>query len=100
MMKHIDNFDAFKVNEAYDEDIQYYMFFKNLEVMKHKIDYVLSKDFHAVDELLKNGHDWAASHVASAAEEIGQVCDFICSELHTPGSGKMPTFAKSGEQQQ
>lgn len=64
------------MNESY-EDLEHYMFFGNLENIKRKCEEVLSRDFREIDELLKNGHDWASDHVATAKENIDQVESFI-----------------------
>jgi hypothetical protein len=65
---------------------QYYMFFSNLENMKRKIENILSKDYDAIDGILKNGHDWAADHVAAAMENITQVEDFLMNEMKSESS--------------
>ena len=54
--------------------------------MKRKIDDILSKDYDTIDGILKNGHDWAADHVAAAMENITQVEDFLMNELEAEGS--------------
>jgi hypothetical protein len=64
------------MNESY-EDLEHYMFFGNLENIKRKCEEILSRDFKEIDELLKNGHDWASDHVATAKENIDQVESFI-----------------------
>jgi hypothetical protein len=78
-MKHIPSFEEF-VNESYD-NVENYMFFNNLETLKRKIEFILSKDFTAIDGILKNGHDWAESHIAAATENVNQVADFLANEL-------------------
>ena len=64
------------MNESYEE-LEHYMFFGNLETIKRKCEEILSRDFKEIDELLKNGHDWAADHVAVAKDNILQVETFI-----------------------
>lgn len=78
-----------KISESHDST-QYYMFFGNLENMKRKIENILSKDYETIDSILKNGHDWAADHVAAAMENLTQVEDFLMGELEEEGTGKMP----------
>lgn len=63
------------------DDVQNYMFFRNLIVMKEKIEALMSLDRHEVDSLLSDGHDWAADHVTAAAENLSQVEDWLASEL-------------------
>lgn len=67
--------------ESCDDDIQYYMFFQNLETIKCKIEQILSFDRKQVDEQLKDGHDWAADHVTTAKDDIEEVADFIVNKM-------------------
>jgi hypothetical protein len=66
------------------DDVQNYMFFRNLVVMRDKIESLMSLDRHEVDAALSDGHDWAADHIAAAAENISQVEDWLVSELTKP----------------
>lgn len=68
--------DFVKTNESYDS-LENYMFFNNIENIKRKCESILSKDFNEIDELLKNGHDWASDHISVAKENIEQVESFI-----------------------
>lgn len=75
----ITKFKDFKnkeVNESY-ENLENYMFFSNIENIKRKCENILSRDFKEIDELLKNGHDWASDHISVAKENIEQVESFI-----------------------
>ena len=67
--------------ECCNDDIQYYMFFQNLETIKTKIEEILSLNRKDVDNKLKDGHDWAADHVTTAKDDIEEVADFILNEL-------------------
>jgi len=69
------------VKESYD-NLENYMFFNNLETLKRKIETILSSDFTQIDNILKNGHDWAESHIATATENVNQVADFLANELN------------------
>ena len=52
-MIHVKKFQDFNpLNESY-ENLEHYMFFCNLEAIKRKCEEILSKDFKAIDELLK-----------------------------------------------
>ena len=86
-MKQLQTFQEFSNNsnslikESYD-NLENYMFFNNLETLKRKIETILSSDFTQIDNILKNGHDWAESHVAMATENVSQVADFLANELN------------------
>jgi hypothetical protein len=70
--------------EVMDHDsmeLKNYMFFGNLKTIKRCIDKMMAMDPSAVDELLSNGHDWAADHVATSKDDIEEVCSFLCNEL-------------------
>jgi len=81
-MKAIPEFNKFKecVNEAHD-NVEHYMFFKNIENIKVMIDELLQMNPTQVDMLLNNGHDWAADHITSSKDDIQEVTDFLRSEI-------------------
>jgi hypothetical protein len=58
--------------------------------LKRKAELLLSADFAKIDEILKNGHDWAEDHIAAATENVTQVTDFFMNELKETGSGVKP----------
>ena len=57
-----------------------YMFFSNLEQMRRQCDLLLDLDHNQVEEILKNGHDWAQDHIAEAKNNMDQVFDFLMNE--------------------
>ena len=69
-------------HEKVDGDHQYYMFFQNLVSIKHYIDEILENNPDDIDACLKNGHDWAADHIATAKDDIQEVAEWLMSELH------------------
>jgi hypothetical protein len=73
------NLDGFNESvESVDENSSTrYMFFSNLEQIKNEAEKLLSLDKEQIEQLLNNGHDWAADHIATAKESIDQVFDFI-----------------------
>jgi hypothetical protein len=81
-MKAIPEFNKFKedVKEAHD-NVEHYMFFKNIENIKVMIDELLQMNPTQVDMLLNNGHDWAADHITSSKDDIQEVTDFLRSEI-------------------
>jgi hypothetical protein len=62
-----------------------YMFFSNLEQMMRQAKMLLDMDEDAIEDLLNNGHDWAADHIAEAKNNMDQVFDFIMGETHGEG---------------
>jgi hypothetical protein len=56
------------------------MFFSNLEQMRRQCDLLLDLDQNQVEEILKNGHDWAQDHIAEAKNNMDQVFDFLMNE--------------------
>lgn len=81
-MKAIPEFKTFKegVNEAHD-NVEHYMFFKNLDSIKEMVDTLMQMNPTQVDMILKNGHDWASDHIASSKDDIQEVSDFLKSEI-------------------
>ncbi|NBU48469.1 MAG: hypothetical protein EBS34_13725, partial [Flavobacteriales bacterium] len=54
-----------------------YMFFGNLETLKRMIDDLLEMNEEEVDNILKDGHDWAVDHIASSLDDVQEVYNFI-----------------------
>jgi hypothetical protein len=65
-----------------DKDDTRYMFFSNLEQMMRQAKMLLDMDEDAIEDLLNNGHDWAADHIAEAKNNMDQVFDFIMNEMN------------------
>ena len=63
-----------------EQDNERYMFFSNLEQMRRQCDLLLDLDQSQVEEILKNGHDWAQDHIAEAKNNMDQVFDFLMNE--------------------
>jgi hypothetical protein len=68
-----------------DKDDTRYMFFSNLEQMIRQAKMLLDMDDDAIEDLLNNGHDWAADHIAEAKNNMDQVFDFIMNEMNGEG---------------
>jgi hypothetical protein len=64
-----------------------YMFFSNLEQMMRQAKRLLDMDEDMLEDLLNNGHDWAADHIAEAKNNMDQVFDFIMGEMNGEGEG-------------
>jgi hypothetical protein len=100
-MERIASFDDFKKKamEIAEDDNnmesgkQHYMFFANLTSIKHYIEEILKMDPEEVDNHLKNGHDWAADHIATSKDDIQEVADWIRNEMEGAGSSE-----ESGEE--
>jgi len=39
-------------------------------------------DAEHVQEILSNGHDWAADHIATSKDDVQEVGDFLMNEMH------------------
>lgn len=63
-------------------EVNHYMFFGNLETIKRYVDAMLEMDPMAVNELLDNGHDWAADHIATSKDDIEEVANFLMNEMN------------------
>jgi hypothetical protein len=71
-----------------DQDNGHYMFMSNLKTMRKHIDSMLQMDPQQVEQLLNNGHDWAADHIATSKDDIEEVAGFLSNEM---GSTMMPS---------
>lgn len=67
--------------EGHGSEHQYYMFFKNLSAIKHYIQEIEQMDPDQLDQHLRNGHDWAADHIATSKDDIQEVADWVRSEM-------------------
>lgn len=101
-MERIVSFDDFKKkameiveddNMEGGQEKQHYMFFANLTSIKHYIDEILKMDPEEVDKHLRDGHDWAADHIATSKDDIQEVADWIRNEMEGEGSSE-----ESGEE--
>ncbi len=63
-----------------EQEVADYMFFSNLQQIKRQCDLLLDLDQNQVEEILKNGHDWAQDHIAEAKNNMDQVFDFLMNE--------------------
>ncbi len=89
-MERIVSFDDFrkKASEIAEDDHmeggnekQHYMFFQNLASIKHYIDEIMKMNPDDVDNLIKNGHDWAADHISTSKDDIQEVAEWIRNEM-------------------
>ena len=69
-----------------------YMFFANLENICKMVTDILEMDKEEIDQMLTEGHDWAADHISAAKESIEHVHDWLNShseeeELHEEDPG-------------
>jgi hypothetical protein len=76
-------------------DTENYMFFGNLKAIERMVDELLQLDEQAIDDIIKNGHDWAEDHVGVAKENIEQVYNFLINkeEIESDVMGEPETGA-------
>ena len=79
-MKYLKKFESAHQLEEHTDFGSHYMFFKNIESIKHYISEIEQLDQKEIGELLDNGHDWAADHIAVATDCIQQVSNFLRNE--------------------
>lgn len=85
-MSIVKRFNQF-LNEDHDSGADHYMFFGNIETIKRACEEILAMDEAKVDELLSNGHDWAADHVATSKDDIEEVLGFLKNEMEGDAEG-------------
>jgi len=64
-----------------EKELGNYMFFDNLKVIKAAVDAMMQMDPAEVDALLKDGHNWAADHIATSKDDIEEVANFLINDL-------------------
>jgi hypothetical protein len=70
-----------EVDHESNHELDHYMFFGNLETIKRYVDALLEMDPVTVNEILHNGHDWAADHIATSKDDIEEVANFLMNEM-------------------
>jgi hypothetical protein len=85
--------DSDKCMEKGGSDLNY-MFFGNLETIKRMIDELVQMDHAQIDEIIKDGHEWAVDHVASSADDIQEVYNFLKNRAESPTHSKRDQFAE------
>ena len=63
------------------DERKHYMFFSNLRAMKVMVDEILAMDPAKVDEMLADGHDWAADHIATSKDDVEEVHNWLSGEM-------------------
>ena len=71
-----------EVDHESNHELDHYMFFGNLETIKRYVDALLEMDQVTVNEILHNGHDWAADHIATSKDDIEEVANFLMNKMH------------------
>jgi hypothetical protein len=64
------------IRKILKEEMENYMFLQNLKTIKQHVDMLLSRSPEELDEILKE-HDWASDHIATAKDDIEEVCNFF-----------------------
>jgi hypothetical protein len=88
-MKNVHTFESFDIshegwetpytnqNESSEMEIQNYMFFQNLMMIKDAINDLLKMDRHQIDQILSKGHGWALDHISTSTDDIEEVYHFL-----------------------
>jgi hypothetical protein len=63
-----------------NEMTENYMFFGNLQQIHRQCEMLLKMNPKELDNIIKNGHDWADDHVSEAKNNMDQVFDFFMNE--------------------
>jgi hypothetical protein len=77
-----------------------YMFFQNLKTIKKMVDAMLKMDPKHVDQILSNGHGWAADHIATSKDDVEEVGGFLMNSEHTDYGHMSNDIAYNSQQPQ
>jgi len=82
----VESFDRFlnSINERHESEIEHYMFFQDLQLIKQAVDSILFMDSYEVDGIISDGHDWASDHIATAKAAILEVSNFLKVKTEEP----------------
>ena len=95
-MKNLSSFESFftsgvsvtENNESHQEE-KNYMFFQNLRSIKRAIEEMMEMDKSKIDQILEEGHGWAIDQIATSADDVMEVHNFLVNhieEFHSEGS--------------
>jgi hypothetical protein len=81
-------------SEMDHSNIDNYMFFQNLKTIKKMVDSMLQLDPAHVDQILSDGHGWAADHIATSKDDVEEVGGFLMNNMSTSDSynNQQPQF--------
>jgi arginyl-tRNA synthetase len=68
---------AEKLKKSIKEDVNSYMFFENLKIIKTAVDEMLQMNEATVDQILSDGHNWAEDHIATSKDDVEEVYNFL-----------------------
>ena len=63
-----------------------YMFFGNLQQIHRQCEMLMKMNPQELDNIIKNGHDWADDHVSEAKNNMDQVFDFLMNKTERTNS--------------
>ena len=63
-----------------NESTENYMFFSNIQQIHRQCEMLMKMNPQELDNIIKNGHDWADDHVSEAKNNMDQVFDFFMNE--------------------
>ena len=66
-----------KVLKECDCEMENYMFFQNIKTIHEATSKILEMDPEYVDSILSDGHQWAVDHIATSADDVGEVYAFL-----------------------
>jgi DNA-directed RNA polymerase subunit RPC12/RpoP len=81
----MDRIGHMEIDHEGHHEAENYMFFGNLETIHRLVGLMLEMDPSHVDQILKNGHNWAADHIATSKDDIEEVANFLINEMNEPG---------------
>lgn len=71
-----------RIHENHEgQELQNYMFFQNLYTLERAIEELLDLDPEQVDKILSDGHGWALDHIATSADDIEEVYNFLANSI-------------------
>jgi len=84
-MKNLKEFGSFNEGESGGN----YMFWQNLETMKHAIEEMLAMDRAEIEAVLAQ-HAWAVDHIATSTDDVEEVYHFLSAPKEIPNLPEAP----------
>jgi hypothetical protein len=76
-IKMFEDFHGMEQEATKDFELTHYMFFQNLNTMKHAIEEIMQMDHKMIDNLLSDDHGWAVDHISTSADDVEEVYHFL-----------------------
>ncbi len=92
--------DLHSIEHEEHHESENYMFFGNLETIHRLVGIMLEMEPSRVDQILKNGHNWAVDHIATSKDDIEEVANFLINEASEESDHEHEEYMEESEHEE